>query len=301
MSKHSPTGHPLTGKRPRKALGQHFLADPNILNRIVAASELSGADLVLEVGPGRGALTRRLVERAGKVIAVELDPDLAAELPQRLGNPPNLRVVPADARTVNLADLVGDAPYKVVSNLPYYAANPILRHFLESDTPPTLLVLMLQKEVARSVTARPGRMGLLSVAVQCYADARMVCTVPPRAFRPPPRVSSAVVRLDVKPHPAVPRQDAEGFFTVVRAGFSAPRKQLRNSIGQGLGVTAESAARLLAASEIDGTRRPGTLTVEEWVRVHQVRKGQPQPAGNDPGGERPRKGKQSAAESLRQG
>ena len=293
--------HPPTGKRPRKALGQHFLADPNILNRIVAASELSADDVVLEVGPGRGALSRRLVERAGSVVAVELDPYLAAELPQRLGNPPNLRVVAADARTVNLADLVGNAPYKVVSNLPYYAANPILRHFLESDTPPTLLVLMLQKEVAQSVTARPGRMGLLSVAVQCYADARMVCTVPPRAFRPPPRVSSAVVRLDVKTHPAVPRQAAEGFFTVVRAGFSAPRKQLRNSIGHGLGVTAESAARLLAASEIDGTRRPGTLTVEEWVRVHQARKGQPQPVGNDPGGERPQKGKQSAAESLRQG
>ena len=301
LSEHSPTGPFPTGIRPRKALGQHFLADSNILNRIVAASGLSGDDVALEVGPGRGALTRRLVERAGTVVAVELDPHLAAELPRRLSNPPNLQVVTADARTVNLVDLVGDAPYKVVSNLPYYAANPILRHFLESDTPPDTCVLMLQKEVAQSITARPGRMGLLSVAVQCYADARTVCSVPPRAFRPPPRVSSAVVRLDVKPHPAIPRQEAEGFFAVVRAGFSAPRKQLRNSISQGLGVTGEEAGRLLAASEIDGTRRPGTLTVEEWVRVHQARKGQPQRARHDPRGERPRRGKQSAAGSLRQG
>ena len=185
---------------------------------------------------------------------------------------------------MDMAGLVGNAPYKVVANLPYYAANPILRHFLESENPPTLLVLMLQQEVARSITARPGRMGLLSVAVQCYAETRTVCTVPPRAFRPPPKVSSAVVRLDVKPSPAIPRQDAEGFFTVVRAGFSAPRKQLRNSIGQGLGVTPESAGRLLAASEIDGARRPGTLTVEEWVKVYRAREGTLLPAGNDLGG-----------------
>ena len=126
------------------------------------------------------------MERAGTVVAVELDPHLAAELPGRLSNPPNLRVVTADARTVNVPDLVEDAPYKVVSNLPYYAANPILRHFLESETLPALLVLMLQREVAQSITARPGRMGLLSVAVQCYAEARTVCSVPPGPSVPRP-------------------------------------------------------------------------------------------------------------------
>ena len=260
-----------TRARPRKSLGQHFLADGAVLNRIVTAAGLTGEDVVVEVGPGRGALTRRLAERAGLVVALELDPALAEGLPERLGNPPNLRVVTADARTVDIPALLdGRADYKVVANLPYYAANPILRRFLEAAAPPSLMVLMLQREVARSVVAQPGGMGLLSVAVQCYARAGLVCTVPPRAFRPPPKVSSAVVRLDVRAEPAVPPGDRDGFFEVVRAGFAAPRKQLRNSLGQGLGVTGDRAASVLAAAGVCGQRRPGTLALEEWVRVFRA-------------------------------
>ena len=260
-----------TQARPRKSLGQHFLVDGAILSRIVSAAGLTADDVVVEVGPGRGALTRRLVERAGLVVALELDEDLAEALPGRLGHPANLRVVVADARSADIPALLGsDSTYKVVANLPYYAANPILRRFLETDHPPSSMVLMLQREVARSVAARPGSMGLLSVAVQCYAEARLVCTVPPKAFRPPPKVSSAVVRLDVKPQPVVPLAAASGFFALVRAGFAAPRKQLRNSLGQGLRVAGEDVDRILDAAGISGRRRPETLALEEWVQVYRV-------------------------------
>ena len=184
--------------KPRKALGQHFLADNRVLSRIVAAAAIESDDLVLEVGAGQGALTRRLVDRGARVVAVELDPQLAATLHDRLGNPPNLTVVEDDARKLEPASLVpAGSSYKVVGNLPYYAANPILRRFLEACPRPMLIVVTLQEEVARNIAATPGKMGFLSVAIQYHASTRLICTVPPRAFRPPPKVTSAVVRLDI--------------------------------------------------------------------------------------------------------
>ena len=256
--------------RPRKSLGQHFLADGAILGRIVNAAELTDQDTVVEVGPGLGSLTRRLAQQAGQVIALEIDPHLAASLASRLNNPANLTVVQSDARTIDLAALLGgQASYKVVANLPYYAANPIVRRFLEADLPPSLMVVMLQKEVAQIMVAKPGNMGILSVAVQYYAEARMVCSVPPRAFRPPPKVSSSVVRLNVRAQPAVIVDDVAGFFKLVRAGFSARRKQLRNSLVQGLGDPAPKVDALLVSADIDGRRRAETLTLDEWAEIYR--------------------------------
>lgn len=264
----------LTPTRPRKSLGQHFLADAAIAGQVVGAADLTPEDTVVEVGPGRGFLTRRLVERAGRVIGLELDEDLAVSLPQRLGNPPNLTVVQGDARTVDLAVLIGpQTSYKVVANLPYYAANPILRRFLEAESKPALMVVMLQKEVASSMLAQPGDMGLLSVATQFYATGRLVCQVPSQAFRPPPRVLSSVVRLEIRPAPAVAVRDVDAFFNLVRSGFAAPRKQLRNSLGQGLGLTGAGTAALLESAEVDGRRRPETLTIEEWSQIYRVWEG----------------------------
>jgi 16S rRNA (adenine1518-N6/adenine1519-N6)-dimethyltransferase len=259
-----------------KALGQHFLADARILARIAAAAELEPQDLVVEVGPGRGALTRLLVAQAGRVVAVELDPALAAALPARLDHPNNLTVATGDARTVDLAALVGpDCPgrYKVVANLPYYAANPIIRRFLEAPPQPSLprlslMVVMVQQEVARGMAARPGEMGILSVAVQFYAQATHVCTVPPSAFRPPPKVTSAVVKLTPWETSPVAVADPAAFFTVVRAGFDAPRKQLRNSLAQGLGVEGGRVSALLDSLGLDGRRRAETLSLEEWASVY---------------------------------
>jgi 16S rRNA (adenine1518-N6/adenine1519-N6)-dimethyltransferase len=257
--------------RARKALGQHFLVDNSILDRIAAAAELTPEDVVVEVGPGLGALTRRLVQQAGRVAAVEMDADLAVSLPARLGNPSNLTVVEADARTVDIVSLVGkDIPYKVVANLPYYAANPIIRRFLESEPRPWLMVVMVQREVAQSMTASPGEMGILSVAVQYYAIPSLVCDVPPRAFRPSPKVTSSVLKLRLRERPSVEVADPEAFFTTVQAGFSAPRKQLRNSLSQGLGVSGEEAGRLLILAEVDWKRRAETLSLEEWARIYHV-------------------------------
>jgi 16S rRNA (adenine1518-N6/adenine1519-N6)-dimethyltransferase len=255
--------------RARKALGQHFLVDNSILNRIATAAELIPDDVVVEVGPGLGSLTRRLLQQGGRVVAVEMDAELAASLPLRLGSPSNLTVVEADARTVDIASLVGqEIPYKVVANLPYYAANPIIRRFLESEPRPLLMVVMVQREVAQSMVASPGKMGILSVAVQYYAVVSLVCNVPPRAFRPPPKVTSSVVKLRLRESPAVAVADPEAFFTLVRAGFSAPRKQLRNSLSQGLGVSGEEAGQLLTSAGIDGKRRAETLSLEEWARTY---------------------------------
>ncbi len=266
--------------RPRKSLGQHFLIDAGILRRIVAAADLTPEEVALEIGPGRGALTRRLLARAARVVAVELDAGLAAALPGRLGNPPNLTVVSGDARTVDIGALVragapGDRPaclaYKVAANLPYYAANPIIRRFLEAEPRPRSMVLMLQREVADSMTAASGKMSLLAVATQYYATPRPVCLVPPGAFRPVPKVTSAVVRLDLRERPAVAVANTEAFFDLVRAGFSAPRKQLRNSLSHGLGLPAGVVGGLLASAGIDGQRRAETLSIEEWAAVYTVR------------------------------
>ena len=262
---------PAGGAGPRKALGQHFLCDSRIAARIVAAAGLTADDTVVEIGPGRGFLTRRLARRAGRVVAVELDARLCAELPARLGFPDNLRCVAADAREVDLPALAaadaapGAAGYQVIGNLPYYAANPIIRRALEAAPPPSLALFMVQREVADSMTAAPGAMTLLSVATQFYAEARLVCAVPPAAFRPPPKVRSAVVRL--APRPAVDTPDSEAFFAVVRAGFAAPRKQLRNSLSRGLDIAPDCAAAVLAGAGIDGRRRPAALSLPEWAAI----------------------------------
>jgi len=239
---------------------------------VVAAADLTPGDTVVEVGPGRGALTRHLAGKAARLILVEVDSGLAAGLRERYADDGSVEVIEADARLLDVAEIPGlrGGAYKMVGNLPYYAATPIIRRFLESTHPPRLMVVMVQREVARQMTAAPGRMGLLSVAVQLYALTRRVCNVPPRAFAPPPKVHSTVVRLDVSGSPALELDSTEGFFTVVRAGFSAPRKQLRNSLANGLRVSGEDAGGLLADAGLDGTRRPATLSLAEWGTLYRA-------------------------------
>ena len=275
--------------RARKSLGQHFLNDPRIIARILEAAELQPGDTALEIGPGRGVLTRRLVGRVRRVVAAELDSQLAAILPERLGFPANLECCVADARHTDPAELAApDADYKALGNLPYYAAAPIIRRLLESANPPALAVVMVQQEVAAAMTAAPGAMTLLSVATQLYAGAAVVCRVPPRAFRPPPKVTSAVVRLVPRPAKAIAAAESEGFFQLVRAGFSARRKQLHNSLvngleAQGLGdgglavkggkVAAAAVNDALESSGIDGQRRAQTLSLDEWVQLYRAWQG----------------------------
>ena len=265
---HSPASR-ASGRR-RKALGQHFLTDDSILDRIVDAAQLAPDDAVVEVGPGKGALTRRLVGTCLSVTAVEMDKTLADSLPARLGRPDNLTVIAGDAREVDLEALApGGIPYKLVANLPYYAASPILRRFLEAgDRQPSLLVVMLQEEVARSMEAADGRMSLLAVSVHLYGAPSIVCRVPPAAFEPPPKVSSAVIKIVPHQVPALELDDVDAFFGIVKAGFSSPRKRIRNSLAIGLGIAPGEAERTLSKAGLDPVARPENLTLHDWRSLY---------------------------------
>jgi 16S rRNA (adenine1518-N6/adenine1519-N6)-dimethyltransferase len=261
------------GIRPAKSLGQHFLQDRAVVERTVRAAGLSPDDVVIEVGPGLGIMTRRLVEVSGRVIAVEIDQRLAARLREQFEGFDKLRVVHADAATTEPAELLevgganAGADYMMAGNLPYNAGAAIVRNFLEARRPPRAMVVMLQREVAENMVAEPGNLGLLGVSVQVYARPKKLFNVPPRAFYPPPKVTSSVVRLDLLPEPLVRPGEREGFFKVLRAGFSAPRKQLRNTLAQGLGMEPSAAATALESADIHPSCRPQELSVEEWVRL----------------------------------
>jgi 16S rRNA (adenine1518-N6/adenine1519-N6)-dimethyltransferase len=271
--------------RPRKSLGQHFLTDRRVLQRILAAASLSPADTVIEVGAGKGVLTQSLASAAGRVIAVEIDEDLCAHLRRRLAARPNVESVCADILSLSPDDLLTRAqaspPYVVVANLPYYIASAVLRHLLESSQPPARMIVMVQAEVGQSIAAPPGRMSLLSVSVQFYAQAKLLFYVPPRAFRPPPKVRSAVIRLDVRPEPAVAVDDRQAFFHLVQAGFAAPRKQLRNALALGLNIDPASARSLLDTANIDPSRRAQTLSLDEWGCLYRAWRGNDRLSGQE--------------------
>jgi 16S rRNA (adenine1518-N6/adenine1519-N6)-dimethyltransferase len=261
--------------RAKKGLGQHFLVDDGVLGTIIEAAELSPNDLVVEVGPGLGILTEELAKRAKKVIAIEVDSKLASALSQSLSHLSNLTTINADVLHVALKELVdADLGYKVVANLPYYIAAPVLRHFLESPVRPQRMVIMVQKEVAQGIAAAPGKMSILSIAVQLYGKPNIVAYVPARSFYPAPKVDSAILSIDVYEQPMADVEDVARFFQLVRAGFSAPRKQLRNSLALGLSLPAESAAALLDRAQISPKRRAETLTIAEWTKLYHATEGQ---------------------------
>ncbi len=266
------TSRRARSERPRlnKGLGQHLLVSEGVLDGIVEAAELSGDDLVVEVGPGTGLLTRRLLESAGHVVAVEIDVDMVDSARKMLSEHQNLTLIHGDIREQSPAELTGGKPYVVVANLPYYVASPTIRLFLESDHPPSRMVVMVQREVAQQMTASAGKASLLTIATQVYADARIIRRVRPGSFVPVPGVESAVVRLDVLPEPRVSDDQQLHFFRVARAGFSAPRKQLRNSLAGGLGTEAQFVDAALAAIGIDARRRAETLTIDEWAPIAMV-------------------------------
>lgn len=253
------------GLRPRKRLGQSFLQDRRVLTTIVEAAELEATDEVLEVGPGTGVLTTVLAERARRVVAVELDDDLYALLMDQFGATSGVELLHANALgIVPGSQFAGE--YKVVANIPYYITGPLLRHFLESTRPPRLMVLMVQRDVAERIVAKPGDLSLLGVSVQYYAHPEIIARVPAGAFYPRPRVESAILRL--APFPERPAEsEREDFFAVARAGFGVRRKQLVNALQNGLRLSRPRAVALLQESSITASRRAETLTIEEWRRL----------------------------------
>ena len=261
------------GLRARKGLGQHFLVDESVLGLIIETAELASSDIVIEIGPGLGILTRELAGKAGRVIAVELDGRLAAVLKESLAAFDNVTIINGDILKIDPAVLLREAggpEYKVVANLPYYITSPVLRHFLEAPARPRTMVVMVQKEVAEVIAARPGRMSLLSVGVQLYGKPEIIGHVSAESFYPVPEVDSAILKISVSAGPRVAVSDEAGFFSVVRAGFSASRKQLINSLVRGLGLPRAEVLRMLEDSGIEPRRRAETLSLEEWSRLWRV-------------------------------
>lgn len=258
------------GISPKKSLGQNFLHDPNALDKIIRAAELSPDETVLEIGPGTGALTDWLASVARRVIAVELDDRLIPLLQYRFSDYPNVTLVHADILEVNLSlHIRPDEPYCVVANLPYYITSAILRYLFEQPHKARRLVVMVQNEVADRLVALPGDLSLLGVSVQYYGRPRIIARLSPAIFWPRPDVTSALVRIDTYADGERPVQvaDEAQFFRVVRAGFSQKRKQLVNALSAGLGIDKEAAAALLTAAGIAPTRRAETLTLAEWAAL----------------------------------
>ena len=270
------------GLRARKRLGQHFLIDEEVLKLITSAAGLTPADVIMEIGPGLGVLTQELARQAGWVITVELDNKLAAILKQTLAAFNNVTIINEDVLQIDPQALLQEqrerfppaisSPfnYKVVANLPYYITSPVLRHFLEASLKPQIMVVMVQKEVAEAIVAGPGGMSVLSISVQFYGQPEIISLVPARCFYPTPEVDSAILKVTLYPRPAVDVADEAGFFRLVRAGFTTPRKQLGNSLTQGLGWPKAEVLSLLAKADIAQQQRAETLALDEWARLWQV-------------------------------
>ena len=253
-------------------LGQHFLTDTSVVKAIVESADLRSGDTVVEVGPGRGALTTEIVSQSGKVLLIEYDAEMAERLAFKYETNTNVNVINLDARHFGSDShtWLSDGNYKVVGNLPYYAANPIVRNFLESTHKPTSMVIMVQREVARDMAAEPGHMSLLSLAVQIYASANKVIDVPPQCFDPPPKVHSSVLKLTPSSEPKLRFESPDDFFKLARGGFKSPRKQLHNSLADGLFIHLDDARSLVSDTGLQTTRRPATLSLEDWQVLYDV-------------------------------
>src|SRR2546421_7336371 len=258
------------GVRAATSLGQRFLVDRGVPAAIVDAAKLPPDDEVLEVGPGPGVLTAALASRVRSVTAVEVDPRMVALLGETLAEHTNVRIIQADALKVDLLALAPRPITRIVANLPYQITTPLLERFLADDRRPPLIVVLVQHEVARrmAATARDAReRGYLSVFTQSFAEPRIVRRVPARAFRPAPRVDSAVVALRTRRRPAFAPLDQELFLRLVSDAFRHRRKQVRSALGHEAGLDRERATAVLAASGIAPDRRPETLSLDEWVAL----------------------------------
>lgn len=249
-----------------KSLGQHWLTDFTSLSAMCDAVDIRNGDTVLEIGPGLGTLTELLCERADRVVAVEFDRKLATELPHRVPES-NLEVVNQDILKFDLTSL--PAGYKLVANIPYYLTSNLIRVISESINPPASAAILIQKEVAERVAAKPGDMSLLSVTAQFYWETSLGMVMSARLFTPPPKVDSQILILKQRVKPLLPDTDEKAFFRLVKAGFSNRRKTLHNSLSGGLHITKPESLNLLVSADIRPTARPQELSLEEWHKIYQ--------------------------------
>lgn len=256
----------MSEERPKKSLGQHWLQDHEALSAIVASAQVEPGDVVLEVGPGLGTLTKELCKVATKVVAVEFDDVLATELPFRVPDE-NLEVINGDILDFDFTQL--PRGYKVVANIPYYLTSNLLRRMCESPNPFTSAALLVQKEVAERVCARPGQTSLLSITTQFYCKVGLGPVVPAALFTPPPKVDSQVLMLEYRREPLFKGVDTQVFFRLVKAGFSERRKKLRSSLSGGLQLSKQAADELLEQAGVDGNLRAQNLSLEDWHRLYE--------------------------------
>jgi len=252
------------GLRPDKRLGQNFLVDDAALIRVVRAAKISEEDAVLEVGAGLGSLTRYLVERSSRVVAVELDQNLIPALREVLSGYDNIQIVHGDILNLRPDTLVSNPNYLVVANIPYYITSALLRHLLEARIRPRRMVLTLQQEVAKRICAQPGDMSLLSLSVQVYGEPRIVGHIDSKSFYPIPQVDSAIIRVALFKSPLIGPSQVDLFFRLAKAGFSQKRKTLRNSLSAGMLWPKEKTERLLRSAGINPMRRAQSLSIDQW-------------------------------------
>jgi 16S rRNA (adenine1518-N6/adenine1519-N6)-dimethyltransferase len=251
------------GVHPKKSLGQNFLLEASILQRISDLGTLSQTDNVLEIGPGIGALTKIIANSSGQVIAIELDNRLIPILEDELAGYDNIRLIHDDVLDVTPSELFG-LPYKVVANVPYYITGAILRHLLDPPIKPALMVLTVQKEVAERLTAKPGKMSILSVSVQVHGDINTELVIRAGSFWPKPDIDSAVIRFRLHRDKLIEQSELEAFMKLVRIGFSNKRKQLQKNL-RAIIPERDRLQDAIGSVGIDGTRRAQTLSIEEWL------------------------------------
>lgn len=249
---------------PNKSLGQHWLKDREILETIASSAELTIRDTVLEIGPGLGTLTSVLLSQAGRVVAVEFDPELARKLPAQFPGK-DLTVINKDILSFDFRQL--PAGYKVVANVPYYITSAIVRVLSEATNPPSLVVLLVQKEVAERLAAEPGEMSLMSVAAQIYHQVSLGPVVPAEYFTPPPKVDSQVVIMRRRLRPLVETEMQNKLFRIVKIGFAAKRKKLAGTLAGGLSISKPAATKLLVRAGVSADARPQDLTIDDWVKI----------------------------------
>jgi len=253
------------GIQPTRSMGQNFLVEPEVVRRIAEVAEISPASTVVEIGPGLGILTRELLGRGARVIAIELDHELKAFLDHDLAAFNNLVLVERDARHVDVDALVDGANYQVVANLPYSTGTVIIRRFLELDHPPATMTVMVQREVAERMIAKAPDVSLLSLATQFYAEVELAFIVPSDVFLPPPKVESAVVRLTIRTSPIAGIIDRERLFHLATMAFQRKRKTICNGLSQGLDRPKSEMETILAGAGIDPGLRPQAVSLQEWI------------------------------------
>jgi len=269
--------------RPSKGLGQNFLIDKNVLNKIIETADLKPSDIILEIGPGIGTLTQKLAKNTKKIIAIEKDKTMVEILKETLAGYKNIEIINADI--LKIEKLQKFKNYKVVANIPYYITSPVIRKFLEAENKPDFMVLMVQKEVAQRICSKPPDMthsagsgssratrgmSLLSVSVQFYAEPKIVSYVSKNCFWPSPKVDSAIIKITPRgqtSRPAGGLTSPDLFFRVVKAGFSQPRKQLAGNLSKNLNLSKEKTAEWMQKNKIDPKQRAETLSIEDWKNL----------------------------------